>query len=479
MWLLPSRHRIGNLKRFFRACREVGIQTPGLVLVNAKEHGERQAEYAALDLPKGWSVLGVEVDCFHDAIRAAWPLVKDAPWIGLLQDDLVPGTPSWDVNLIKGLNGLNVVSANDGRGSGRMHGAIVWSGDLARHLGWLYPPGFKHLYGDDVWETLGRETGSWVLDQSVITQHNNETYGATADATGKSIAQHTEHDAARYKEWLANEKDQTVLAIRALKEKKGIKDIALNLQGFSLLIASPSIDNRFEGEYMQSLSDTMRGLQQMGVPCAWSVEKFNADVSLARAKIFSLFLRSPYTHMLMIDADMGWSFYAVLRLFAAKRDFVAVAGPKKSYPLRFAANHADENENIIPLRLNEQTGVCDVTEVGAAFALLTKQAAIKVARAFPELAYQGIGGEPEYGVFMPIIHRGRYKAEDFAFCRRLLAVGIQPAICPDVPLSHTGSHTFRGCLMDQFHTPPEALPKGVVPVTAPAPEAPPLAQAAE
>lgn len=446
-WLLPSKNRIGNLRRMCRGFREYGVSTPGIIIVNQDEFDARKHEYATLDLPSNWVVVAAQAGCMQDAIRCVWPMVKDAPWIGLLQDDLTPGTPGWDEHLVRKVNGWNVVSAFDGR-SNRMHGAIVWSGDLLRAMGWdaPYPTGLKHLYGDDVWETLGRETGCWVLDQSVITPHHNETYTANADDTARSIAAHTDHDKSRYEGWLANDKPECVRKIRELKASKGARELSFSVSGMSILVATPSVSNRPEETYNQSITDTINRLAQMGVACARSVEKYNADVSLARSNLFSVFLRSPFTHMLMIDDDMDWDFSAVLRLIGAKKDFVAVAGPKKSYPPRFAANHTDEAENVIPLRLEAETGTCEVTEVGAAFCLLSKQAAQKLAQSYPELHYETAGGEVNVAAFLGMVHRRRYKAEDFAFCRRLRAIGIKSYICPDVPLGHTGAHRFYGDL---------------------------------
>lgn len=459
MWLLPTRNRIGNVRRMLRGFREFGISTPGIILVNADEFNFRKNDYATLDLPPGWTVMAVEADCMQGALRAAWPLVSSLKWVGLLQDDLIPGVPGWDTALVNKLNGWNVVSAYDGR-TPRMHGAIVWSGDLARDLGGLYPGGFKHLYGDDVWETLGRETGCWHLEMSVITPHQNETYGGNADETALSIASHTDHDKARYEEWVAKEKVDCVERIKALKAAKGARDIQVDFSGMSILIATPSVSHRPEGSYMQSLSETMRNLAQVGVNCAWSVEKYNADISLARSKLFSMFLRSPFSHMLMIDDDMDWDFAAVMRLIAAKKDFVAVAGPKKSYPPRFAANHTDDFENVLPLQWDKDSGTCEVTEVGAAFCLISKVAALKFSQSYPELECVGAGGEVDYGAFIPMIYRKRYKAEDFAFCRRLKAIGVSIHICPDVPLGHTGAHRFYGSLFGAHQQYSEAMQKG-------------------
>ena len=76
----------------------------------------------------------------------------------------------------------------------------------------------------------------------------------------------------------------------------------------------------------------------------------------------------------------------------------------------------------------------------------TGQAAQKLAQSYPELHYETAGGEVNVAAFLGMVHRRRYKAEDFAFCRRLRAIGIKSYICPDVPLGHTGAHRFYGDL---------------------------------
>lgn len=474
-WLLPSRRRPGNLKRFFQSVREFGVSTPGLILINQDELSEQKATYESLDVPPGWSIVGVEANSMHDALRCAWPLVKDQPWIGLLQDDLVLQCPNWDLGLINSLNGSNVVSANDGNDTGRMHGAIVWSGDLVRALGWLYPPGFNHLYGDDVWETLGRETGCWQIRSDIITKHVNETYSANPDDTARHVASHTEHDSERFQEWLKSDKDYCVGLIRQMRDQHGQSMLRANLAGVQLLIATPTVDGKFDHTFLKSWHETMFGLMQQGVTARFAQEIYNADICLARSKIFSLFLRSPFTHLLMIDSDMGWDFSAVLRLFAAQKDFVAVAGPKKSYPLRYAASFTDNDGNIIPLTLDKEFGCAEVGEVGSAFCLISKSLAQRMADAYPELAFKGLTGELDYAVYMPCVMNQKYYAEDFAFCARWRAIGGRLFICPDVKLKHTGSHTFEGALSDQFTKPRPTLiaetPQPVPQIAAPTTEA--------
>lgn len=450
VWLLPSRRRLGNLKRFFTSVREFGCSTPGLILVNEDELIEDRALYDALDRPAGWQIIGVAATCMHDALRCAWPLVKDQPWVGLLQDDLVLQCPGWDTGLIGGLTGSNVVSANDGNETGRMHGAIVWSGDLVRALGWIYPPGLNHLYGDDVWETLGRETGCWQIRGEIVTKHVNETYAASPDDTARHVASHTAHDAEGYKAWFENGKDEAISTIRQLQGGVAPSRMTVNMAGVQLLIATPTVHGQYDHTFLKSWHETMFGMAQNGVTVRFAQELYNADICLARSKIISMFLRSTFTHLLLIDADMGWDFNAVIRLFAAQKDFVAVAGPKKSFPLRFAASFTDDEGKVMNLHYEPAAGCAEVHEVGMAFCLLTRACVEQMAAAYPELMFRSLTGDKEFALFQPIVIKEKYFAEDFAFCYRWRNIGGRLFICPDIRLKHTGGHTFEGALAEQF-----------------------------
>lgn len=450
MWLLPTRGRTSSLKRFFKACREYSVSTPGIVLVNADEFARDRELYMALDLPRDWSFKAVQASCMQDALRAAWPLVKDLEWVGLLQDDLVPHTPGWDKILVDALKGWNVVSAHNGETTAqRMQGAIAWSGDLVRLMGGLYPSGFRHLYGDDVWEQLSAETRCWQLLGQVVTYHKNETYYTDADATAKAVCAHTEHDRARFEEWNATEKAAMVEKIRGLQLIKGVRQYRAELKGLKVMLATPAGDGRIDTTYLDSMFEMITNFNQSGAELVWTKEPRNADISLARCRLFSNFLRSSCSHLLMVDDDIGWEWGAIIRLFAANKDFVAVAGPKKCYPLIFACDFSGADGSPVPLTIDAESGAAECHHVGAAFALITRACAEKMAKAYDQLlGYENATGQTEYAVFNPFVLDRRYYSEDFAFCKRWRMLGGTVHVCIDVPLSHTGAHTFRGAMRD-------------------------------
>jgi hypothetical protein len=452
-WLLPTKGRLKNLRRFINAAREHGTSTDGLILVNKSEWDEKQSQYEELLnlMPKGWSYLPVRAHTYGEAVRAVWDRTKDMDWVGLVSDDLVPSTTGWDKHLIKELKGWNFISSNDGKQAPqRMHGAVVWSGELMRAVGWIFPDGLDHIFHDDTFESLGRETGCWQVRMDVMVRHVHEFYetgvrGPTMDNTSELW----KHDQARYEEWTRDEKADTIERIRKCQAKYDIRTLKPDFSNVNIMISTPSHSGSYESSFLISLYNTFDLLKQHNVGCQFAEEKYTAEISLARSKLFGAFLRSTATHMLMIDADMGWDVQAVVRMFCARVDLVAVAGPKKMYPLAFAANYTDEKGNAIVMHMDPNTGMMACGEVGMAFCLMSRGCAEKMAKAYPELEYVGVGGEREFDVFLPMVDKNKRRyGEDFSFCKRWRNIGGTMYLIPDVRLKHTGSHCFEGSLSE-------------------------------
>lgn len=201
IWLLPTRRRPAKLANFFASAIRTGISTPGLILVDRAEYEELKAEYKAIKLPPGWAYYGVGGESVGACIRELWPHTKHLDWVGYLVDDQVCHSYLWDQRTIEHLNGKNFVSTDDAEQyPRRMVGALAFSGELLRTVGFLYPDGLWHAYWDDVWETLGRGTSCWSLVPDVLLTHAHPFNDATqADSTHT----HAYSRAAQDREWFA------------------------------------------------------------------------------------------------------------------------------------------------------------------------------------------------------------------------------------------------------------------------------------
>lgn len=445
-WILPTK-RPKNLKRFLNSAREMGTEGPGLIVINRSDWQKNEWAYQEIKAlaPNGWQYEIVDADCYGEAIRQVWPKVRNDFWIGLVSDDLLCCTSNWDKRLIAKLTGWNVVYSNDGwQAPARMHGAIVWSGDLARAVGWIFPEGFRHIFHDDVWETLARESGCATYEGDVLLKHDHESRHGIKGPTMDPSSDLWKHDQAAFNDWLRSDKEAVVERIRSHMAKHNIRTMKPDWKGKSIFIATPSADGHYESNFVVSLWRTMQMLATNGVSFQFAEEKYTADIALARSKLFAAFVRSGCTHMLTIDADMGWGDDAVVRLICANKDFVSVAGPKKRYPLSFAANYTDDRGIPVNLQFDIESGTMEIGEIGSAFCLISRTCAEKMIKAYPELEYEGVTAEREWGFYIPMVQRRRWYSEDFAFCKRWRNIGGRCYFVPDVRLKHTGMHTFEG-----------------------------------
>ena len=230
MWLLPSKGRPHPLARFFAACRITSASTEGVVIIDFADWSARRTDYEALTPPPGWEIRGTEAVTQGDKIREIWPEIEDRDWFGLIGDDNIPETPMWDRRLIERLNGWNIVSCNDGwQAPNRLGNCWVMAGPLVRLVGGVFPSGLQHLFVDDVWELLGRETGCWECLMDVTVRHAHVMKGeAPVDATHIGVygegfiggqGPDREHglwakDEAIYRRWLIEDAPRLVAAIR-------------------------------------------------------------------------------------------------------------------------------------------------------------------------------------------------------------------------------------------------------------------------
>lgn len=229
----------------------------------------------------------------------------------------------------------------------------------------------------------------------------------------------------------------------------------IDLSGCHLFIASPVMDGKVEFVYHNSLMRTKALLESLGAKVQTLATKYCADVSLARSRLFGAFLRvHEATHILSIDSDMGWDEHDVVKMLLLKRDFLAAVGPKKIYPITFAYNNSDDNFKQLPLIHEIETNVAEVSEVGGAFVLMTKECCQKLADAHPELRFHGDEDVMEYAIYDPVYITSddgsliRRLSEDYAVCYRWRQLGGKIEVLLDATLQHVGSHTFTANLME-------------------------------
>lgn len=223
------------------------------------------------------------------------------------------------------------------------------------------------------------------------------------------------------------------------------------LSHLSVQFATPCYDGKYHREYVRGFHNSACVLIELGAKVDWAEFPGCADLALARTKIFGNFLRSDHTHLFKIDADMGFHFDDVVRVLLTGKDFVGAAGPKKTKKLEFAANNCDDEGNLLPLLIEADTGLIEVTEVGAAFMCISKECVKKMADAYPDTQFDGDEGVIEYGLYDSFVvgkaPKRRRLSEDFAFCHRWRCIGGKIYLLPDIRLQHVGTAVWDGALI--------------------------------
>lgn len=178
MWVLPTYDRPERAQQALDSIEKASSTTPGLVYID----GSKNPGYQHLRIPKNWSVWKGEKNLgVCGALNAVFSRFPNEPWYGFLSDDSIVKTPKWDQILLSKADGFSIVHSADGWQAGpRIHGAVVFGGDLLRALGWWVPPGFVHSFCDDVWETIADAALLRKFIPEVMVEHCHFWNGKTA-----------------------------------------------------------------------------------------------------------------------------------------------------------------------------------------------------------------------------------------------------------------------------------------------------------
>lgn len=168
-------------------------------------------------------------------------------------------------------------------------------------------------------------------------------------------------------------------------------------------------------------------------------------VTRARNLLTNEFLKSDCTHLLWIDADIGWEPEAIWRMMDSGKDIVAGVYPKKCLPISWPMNFLKQEQNE-PLPTCPETNFIRVKDAPTGFMLIQRRVIETLIARHPEWACKFSGGNnPVHGYALWEAWTdtdGMYLSEDFGFCRRAQAEGFEVWIDPTIKLSHTGNATY-------------------------------------
>jgi hypothetical protein len=248
-----------------------------------------------------------------------------------------------------------------------------------------------------------------------------------------------------------------------------------------LFVGVPMFGGQCSGMYAKSSADLAAICAQYQIPLQYYYLFNESLIPRARNYVCDEFMRSGASHLMFIDADIGFNPQDVIALMAlqaqdTKYDVIGGPYPKKCISwekIKLACDKgvADENPGILEKFVGDYvfnpkggqnqiliSEPCEVLEIGTGFMMITREAMQKFADSYPEYMYKPDHARTEHfdgsrkimqffqSEIDPVSER--YLSEDYWFCQKAQAVDIKTWLCPWIKLQHVGSYVFGGSLAD-------------------------------
>ena len=241
----------------------------------------------------------------------------------------------------------------------------------------------------------------------------------------------------------------------------------------NLVVATPCFGGQISVLYAASifkLQSLARSYRDLNLKILF--KDGDALITRARASLVSQFLDDrDATHLLFVDADIGFEPEQVLRLIECGADICAAVYPIKRIdwdkvrstieagrpnPAAAAMKYVFEVDD--PNAVVEQAGFVKVRYAGTGFLMIRRAALERMCAHYPQLRYRhdhsidaAAASDNRFALFECMIGEdGTYLSEDFAFCKRWTDMGGEIWADLKSTLAHVGPTTFYGDLSSQF-----------------------------
>ncbi|MDR3466052.1 MAG: hypothetical protein P4M07_08925 [Xanthobacteraceae bacterium] len=246
-----------------------------------------------------------------------------------------------------------------------------------------------------------------------------------------------------------------------------------------LVVATPCFGGQISTIYAKSLFHLQRVVHATdGIGLTVHLRDGDALITRARANLVTLFLEDPKaTHLLFIDADIGFSPEQVFRLVECGADMVAGVYPIKRVNWDKARRAIEAGRPDVPAasldyvlevenpdQIAVVKGFARVRFAGTGFLMIRRHVIERMCRHpdyaplqfFREHSHDALAGSSNrFALFECMIDpaTGTYLSEDFAFCKRWTDIGGEIWADLEGRLDHVGPSVFHGNVASQFAAP--------------------------
>ena len=243
-----------------------------------------------------------------------------------------------------------------------------------------------------------------------------------------------------------------------------------------LIVGTPCYGGMVTHLFMTSIMALQRECLIRGIPFQLMLLGGDALITRARNTIATSFMENAdATHLMFIDADIGFDHKEVFRLLDFNVDFCGGMYPVKNIEWSHAKECVEQGRNLQSGVLNYVVGFEDRTKIegigpfakakyiGNGFMLLTRKVFETLEEKYPQTKFTRINASPDpqrnsphrFAFFDCIIdEHGFYLPEDYTFCKRWTEAGGDIWVDLESKLTHLGLYNFVGDTTDLFRATP-------------------------
>ncbi len=235
-----------------------------------------------------------------------------------------------------------------------------------------------------------------------------------------------------------------------------------------IMVATPCFEGHMTGIYSNSLLKLQQACFQKQIPL--TVKNILGDSLIVRARqnLVAYFMENKdATHLLFIDADIGFEPNQVFRLLEYGKDVTAAAYPVKNLNWRKIVEQVKAGnprlpsatldyvvEFADPSNIRIEKDFAQVRAAGTGFLMIRREAIERMVQHYPDLQYSRDlvaqddlkGSKWRYALFNCMVDKetGVFLSEDYSFCRRWTDMGGEIWLDLNSALTHAGTTYFKG-----------------------------------
>ena len=220
----------------------------------------------------------------------------------------------------------------------------------------------------------------------------------------------------------------------------------------NILFLLPQYGGNLTTPFFESMLEWAQIAGDYSVKWNWLTDPFATLLPMARSQLvqYAMYM-DDWTHICMIDHDMGWTPKDLCDLIFADKDIIGALAPVKCYPL------AQNSSSDYAKGISEWEGpLAKCKYVGTGMMVIKRESIERMHDVYADtLTFKTVDGYQGEQKFMDVIdlfacvtnggHEDDpylYLTEDYAFCQRARDAGLEVWSHTEVNPSHTGQHTF-------------------------------------